>query len=310
MNSASKDVMNVALLMGGESAEREVSLSSGAAVQQALQQLGHHVQVADGIDGLKKLNKQAVDVVFNILHGADGEDGQLAAWLNLEGYVSTCVDFAAASISWHKDQAKAIIARAGIQTPESQLLKQADELKISGKGPWIIKPATEGSSVGLFKANNEAELTQAVCSAFKVANQILVEDFIDGIECTVGVVGGVVLPVVSIVPASELYDYHAKYQSNTTQYHCPANFSQQWQLALQQDAKTVCQALNINGWCRVDFIVDKQGQRWFLEVNTTPGMTNSSLLPKAAAVYGWDFNRLVAEILATADKVTVGVTHE
>lgn len=310
MNSPGTNGMNVALLMGGASAEREVSLNSGKAVLKALQQLGHQVYVVDGIDELKKLNKQAVDVVFNILHGADGEDGQLAAWLNLEGYLSTCVDFSAASLSWHKDQAKAVVARAGILTPESQLLKQANQLNISSKGPWIIKPATEGSSVGLFKANNEAELIQAVSNAFKVANQILVEDYIDGVECTVGVVGEVVLPVVGIVPASELYDYHAKYQSNTTQYDCPADISQQWQLELQQDANTVCQALNINGWCRVDFIVDEQGQRWFLEVNTTPGMTSSSLLPKAAAVYGWDFNRLVAEILATANPATIRVEHE
>ncbi len=315
MNSVASQPFNVALLMGGTSAEREVSLNSGAAVHQALQQLGHQVQVADGIAGLKLLNKESVDVVFNILHGADGEDGQLAAWLNLEGYQSTCVDFSAASLSWHKDQAKTIVTKAGLRTPDSQLLKDASELSashlnISHAGPWIVKPATEGSSVGLFKANNETELKQAVDSAFQVATEILVEDFIQGIECTVGVVGDVVLPVVSIVPESELYDYHAKYQSNNTQYHCPANFDQQWQMDLQQDALSACQALNINGWCRVDFIVDKQGQRWFLEVNTTPGLTNNSLLPKAAAVHGWDFNHLVDKILATADKAPAGVNHE
>ncbi len=319
MNNLASDSINVALLMGGTSAEREVSLKSGAAVQQALQQLGHQVQVADGIAGLKLLNKEAVDVVFNILHGADGEDGQLAAWLNLEGYQSTCVDFPAASLSWHKDQAKTIVTKAGLRTPDSQLLKQASaitinkstinkstisNLSISNAGPWIVKPATEGSSVGLFKANNETELKQAVDSAFQVATEILIENFIPGIECTVGVVGDVVLPVVSIIPESELYDYYAKYQSNNTQYHCPANFNQQWQMDLQQDALSACQALNINGWCRVDFIVDKQGQRWFLEVNTTPGLTNNSLLPKAAAVHGWDFNHLVGKILATAQKST------
>lgn len=295
--------LNVALLMGGQSAEREVSLKSGQAVHQALMQLGHQVHVADGITGLKQLDKNAVDVVFNILHGADGEDGQLAAWLNLEGYTSTCVNYSAASLSWHKDQAKMIVSKAGISTPNSQLLLCAEDLKTENSGPWIIKPASEGSSVGLFKANNTAELEEAVSSAFKVADEILVEDFIQGVECTVGLVGDVVLPVVSIVPASELYDYQAKYQSNSTQYHCPANLDDQWQIQLQTDAKTACAALGLDGWCRVDFIVDQAGQGWFLEVNTTPGMTNHSLLPKAAAVHGWDFNQLVAQILATA-------THE
>ena len=308
MNITHTNRLNVALLMGGTSAERDVSLKSGVAVHQALEQLGHQVQIADGISGLKKLSKPAIDVVFNILHGADGEDGQLAAWLNLEGYQSTCVDFAGASLSWHKDQAKTIIAKAGLRTPDSQLLKHPSDLTISNTGPWIVKPATEGSSVGLYKANDETELKQAVDSAFQVARQILVEDFIQGTECTVGVVGEVVLPVVSIVPASELYDYHAKYQSNSTQYHCPANFDQHWQIELQQDAMSACQALNITGWCRVDFIVDKQGHRWFLEVNTTPGMTNNSLLPKAAAAHGWDFNRLVAEILATVTPLQAGVS--
>lgn len=307
--------LNVALLMGGRSAEREISLQSGKAVHVALEALGHQVYKADGIEGLKQINKQDIDLVFNVLHGADGEDGQLAAWLNLEGYQSTCVDFAAANLSWHKDQAKILVAKEGVLTPGSQLLKNncdfnPDCTSISKSGPWIVKPATEGSSVGLFKVDNPSKLVDAVNSAFDVADQVLVEDYIDGTECTVGVVGDVVLPVVGIVPASGLYDYHAKYQSNDTQYHCPAKFESQWQLALQQDAKKACQALGMNGWCRVDFIVDDQGGRWFLEINTTPGMTNNSLLPKAAAAYGWDFNGLVAQILATAKTGSERACHE
>ncbi len=294
--------LSVALLMGGSTAESSVSLQSGAAVEQALIALGHQVLKVNDLEALKRIDKNDIDVVFNILHGADGEDGQLAAWLNLEGYRSTCGDFSGACVSWHKDLAKTLVAQAGLLTPKSQLLNSPDELDVQGTGPWIVKPATEGSSVGLYKANNEAELRQAVASAFEVAESLLVEDYIEGIECTVGVVGNVVLPVVSIVPASELYDYQAKYQSSETQYHCPANFAEKWQLALQEDAKTAYQALKIRGWCRVDFIIDEQGRRWFLEVNTTPGMTNNSLLPKAAAVYGWDFKQLVATILSTAEQ--------
>lgn len=301
--------LHVALLQGGQSAERDISLQSGKAVEQALLELGHQVTAVDGFHGLKALATDAVDVVFNMLHGADGEDGQLAAWLNLEGHASTCCDFAATSASWHKDQTKSIAKEAGLLTPSSQLLKNTDDLIISNTGPWIVKPATEGSSVGLFKANDEKELKQAVKDAFQVANELLVETYIEGTECTVGIVGNVILPVVSIEPANELYDYQAKYNSTHTQYHCPANFNELWQSELQQDAKKIYQALNVNGWCRVDFIVDEQGQRWFLEVNTTPGMTNNSLLPKAAAVHGWSFNQLVAEILATAN-LTIGAADE
>lgn len=299
--------LNVALMMGGCSAESEVSLMSGQAVHQALQQLGHQVIAVNDVSALKEIDKAEIDVVFNILHGADGEDGQLAAWLNLEGYQSTCCNFAATCLSWHKDQAKAVAVAAGLLTPKGQLLTDVNELSITGDGPWIVKPATEGSSVGLYKANDQTELKAAVDSAFTVADSLLVEDFIQGIECTVGVVGDVVLPVVSIVPSQGLYDYEAKYQSTSTQYHCPANFSAQWQIALQEDARTIYKAMDIDGWCRVDFIIDSQGRRWFLEVNTTPGMTGSSLLPKAAAVYGWDFTALVASILDTANG---GNAHE
>lgn len=303
------DNLHVALLQGGQSAEREISLQSGQAVANALIELGHQISVVDGYQGLKSINKAEVDIVFNMLHGADGEDGQLAAWLNIEGFVSTCCDFAATCASWHKGQTKLIAEDAGLLTPSSQLLKDKSELNLSNSGPWIVKPATEGSSVGLFKANTESELKDAVEQAFKVADEILVESFIKGTECTVGIVGDVVLPVVSIQPASELYDYQAKYNSKSTQYHCPANFDDSWQVELQQDALKIYHALNVNGWCRVDFIIDNQGQRWFLEVNTTPGMTTSSLLPKAAAVHGWNFNQLVAHILDTAIS-KMGATNE
>jgi D-alanine-D-alanine ligase len=294
----------VAVLMGGYSAEREVSLNSGNAVSQALINLGHKVTQVNDINELRKLPREEVDVVFNILHGADGEDGQLAAWLNKESYVHTSCDYVGASISWHKNLAKTLVQAAGLLTPNSQLITDIDALKVGGESTWIVKPACEGSSVGLFKATNKQQLFTAVKESLKVTKEVLVETYISGTECTVGVVGGQVLPVVSIVPASELYDYQAKYHSQTTQYHCPANISLEWQMALQQDALTAYQTLNLNGWCRIDFIVDESGNRWFLEANTTPGMTTTSLLPKAAKALGWTFEDLVAKILASS-----GVNH-
>ena len=294
----------VAVLMGGYSAEREVSLNSGKAVSQALVNLGHKVTQVNDINELRKLPREQVDVVFNILHGADGEDGQLAAWLNKESYVHTSCDYVGASISWHKNLAKTLVQAAGLQTPNSQLITDVDDLKVGDESAWIVKPACEGSSVGLFKATNKQQLFEAVKESLQVTKEVLVETYISGTECTVGVVGGQVLPVVSIVPASELYDYQAKYHSQTTQYHCPANISSEWQLSLQQDALTAYQTLNLNGWCRIDFIVDELGNRWFLEANTTPGMTTTSLLPKAAKALGWTFEDLVAKILSSS-----GVDH-
>lgn len=291
--------MHIALMMGGHSAEREVSLNSGAAVKRALEALGHTVYPVDDCQALKALH-QPVDVVFNLLHGADGEDGQLAAWLQQEGYLYTGCDHLAGALSWYKDKAKILVAAAGVRTPNAQCIQKIEELDISSEGPWIVKPAGEGSSVGLYKANNSAELKQAVTEALQLSDMLLVEDYIDGVECTVGVVDGEVMPVVSIVPNGELYDYQAKYQSQNTQYHCPPTFDVSWQKALQQDAIRVFNALSLSGWGRVDFIVDAQGRRWFLEANTTPGMTETSLLPKAAAVYGWDFTTLVQHILQTA----------
>jgi D-alanine-D-alanine ligase len=296
--------LNVAVLMGGYSAEREVSLNSGQAVTQALLQLGHQVKQVNDVNELLTIPKNQVDVVFNILHGADGEDGQLAAWLNKQGYASTSCDYVGACISWHKDLAKALVENAGLKTPQSQLVKSLEDLVETDDHAWIVKPACEGSSVGLFKAENQQQLETAVAQSLQETDEVLVETYIDGMECTVGIVDGEVLPVVSIKPANELYDYQAKYNSSSTQYQCPAALPESCQVQLQQDALKAYQALHLSAWCRIDFIVDEQGNRWFLEANTTPGMTTSSLLPKAAQVHGWSFKQLVAKILACS-----GVTN-
>ncbi len=288
---------NVAVLMGGYSAEREVSLNSGQAVSKALQNLGHEVMQVNDIKVLQATPKEQIDVVFNILHGADGEDGQVAAWLNKQGYAHTSCDYVGACISWHKDLAKVLVEKVGVKTPSSQLVSNVEKLVMTDDQAWIVKPACEGSSVGLYKAENQQQLIKAVESSLQETDEVLVETYIDGVECTVGIVDGEVLPVVSIKPASELYDYQAKYQSSSTQYQCPADLPEAWQQQLQADALKAYQALHLSAWCRIDFIVDEQGNRWFLEANTTPGMTTTSLLPKAAKQHGWSFEQLVERIL-------------
>lgn len=292
---------HIALLMGGHSAEREVSLNSGHAVVKAIKALGHKVVCVNDVNELKALSQHNIDVVFNLLHGADGEDGRLAAWLALEGLHYTGCDYVGGCLSWHKHMAKTLVSRQGISTPDFQLLYKPEQLIVDvAEGPWIVKPASEGSSVGLTKVDQADDLSDVVQQAFNLTNQVLVEQYIAGTECTVGMVGDVILPVVSIEPAGELYDYEAKYNSHETRYQCPAPFSKAVQRQLQSDTRQIFDLLQISGWGRVDFIVDESGRRWFLEVNTTPGMTATSLLPKAAKVYGWDFNRLVEEIIKTA----------
>lgn len=293
-------IKRIALLMGGHSAEREVSLRSGHAVAEAIKALGYEVICADDVNELKALTQHDIDLVFNVLHGADGEDGRLAAWLALEGLAYTGCDYVGACLSWHKHMAKTLVAQYGISTPAFQLLDKPEQLIVDvAEGPWIVKPASEGSSVGLTKVNQADDLSGVVQQAFNLTDQVLVEQFVAGTECTVGMVGDVILPVVSIEPAGELYDYEAKYNSQETRYQCPAPFSKAIQRQLQADTRQICNILQINGWGRVDYIVDDAGQRWFLEANTTPGMTATSLLPKAAQVHGWDFNQLVAEIIKT-----------
>ncbi len=299
MNAQSK---NVVLVMGGDSAEREVSLSSGRAVHQALIELGHRVTAADGFNALRKaLQADPQALVFNILHGSIGENGVLAGWLEAEGHAFTGTTQAGAVMSWYKDVAKLQAQSLGLLTPPGQCVADIKELQpLDPPGPWIVKPADEGSSVDLFLLDAPEQVQAEVARLTQSGRRVLIEQCIRGMECTVGLVNGQVLPVVRIEPAGELYDYEAKYNSQSTRYHCPSGLDAEVELGLQEDAQHIFSGLKLTGWGRVDFIVDAQGRRWFLEANTTPGMTATSLVPKAAQQHGWTFKQLVAEILATA----------
>ncbi len=299
--------MKIAVIMGGTSAEREVSLRSGQAVCHALTNLGHQVQAIDGVPQLLGAKVNQFDTVFNILHGEAGENGELAGLLSSMKVNYTGCDVNGAVLSWNKDVAKKLVASAGLKTPQAQLLTTSSQLHIKNRGPWIVKPTKEGSSVGLYFAKTQAELKKSVALALADVDSILVETFIQGTECTVAIIGKKVLPVVRIKPAVGLYDYQAKYQSETTQYFCPSGFDEPLENAIKNDAKIAFETLNLKGWARIDFIIDRFNNRWFLEANTTPGMTQTSLVPKAAAAVGWDFDTVVAKILATTP--STGETH-
>lgn len=292
--------MNIGVIMGGKSAEREVSLRSGNAVVKALKANNINAIAIDGVDELLKSNPKEFDAIFNILHGEAGENGELAGLLSSLGVNYTGCDVNGAVLSWNKDIAKTIALEKGIKTPQAQLLTKISDLNITDSGPWIVKPTKEGSSVGLYFVDNKAELETAVQKALESVGSILVETFVKGTECTVAIIKGNALPVVTIEPEVGLYDYKAKYESKATQYFCPSGFDAKQEQALKEDAVLVYKALGLKGWARVDFIVDDNGTRWFLEANTTPGMTETSLVPKAAKAIDWNFNELVKQILSTA----------
>ena len=294
--------VKVAVIMGGNSAEREVSLRSGVAVLQALKTLNINAFAIDGTRALLQIDKNDYDIVFNILHGEAGENGELAGLMACMDVPFTGTTIEGAVLSWNKDIAKTLVREQGLKTPRASVVTQADDFDkyTVGSGPWIVKPTQEGSSVGLYYANNETELHTSINKALESVDSILVEDFIDGIECTVAIVDGITLPVIKIQPAFGLYDYKAKYEKNDTQYFCPSGFDDALESALKHDAEVAFKALSLKGWGRIDFIIDAQGNRWFLEANTTPGMTATSLVPKAAVAFGWDFDELVKRILLTA----------
>jgi len=307
MNRSPADFGKVAVVFGGRSSEREVSLRSGNAVLEALLDQGIDAFAVDGGQALvSAVTAGMVDRVFNILHGGEGENGALAGAMQVLRVPMTGCDVLGAAISMDKVRSKILAAEAGVDVPRGWSVtagdrrRQEEDIVASGTGPWIVKPSAEGSSVGLYRVQNRQELRQAIQQVLALAPTALVEEFIQGDECTVAIVNGQVLPVVRIQPAAGLYDYEAKYESRDTAYHCPSGFDQKTEQALQEDAMNAFNALALRGWARLDFIVDKNGRRWFLEANTTPGMTETSLVPKAAAAHGWDFKRLVREILETS----------
>lgn len=299
--------MNIAVIMGGTSAEREVSLRSGQAILDALKRKNIKTHSVDGIKQLLTLDIKQFDAVFNILHGEAGENGELAGLLSGLNIKYTGCDINGAVLSWNKDIAKTLISAVALNTPKSQTLTQCSQLNITDSGPWIVKPTKEGSSVGLYFAKTIDELKIAVDKALNEVSSILVETFIKGTECTVAIIKENILPIIRIEPSVGLYDYKAKYESKKTAYYCPSGYDEDLEQAIKKDALVIYKTLKLKGWARIDFMVDEMDNRWFLEANTTPGMTATSLVPIAAKAIGWSFDDLVLQILSTA--FTEGDNH-
>ena len=298
------DFGKVAVLMGGTAAEREVSLRSGQAVFAALKNKGIDAVAIDvTASPIDALNQAKYDRVFNIIHGRGGEDGVLQAVLQVLGLPYTGSGVLASALSMDKLRTKLCWQGLGLPTPRWFVLRDlADvDLCITALGfPVIVKPAQEGSSIGMSKASSREELLQAYALAKQFNCDVYAEQWVTGSEYTVAVLDGEALPAIRLETPHVFYDYEAKYQANTTRYHCPCGLDAAREQELQALAVRACEGLQVKGWARVDVFVDNHDQAQLIEVNTVPGMTDHSLVPMAARVAGIEFDDLVWRILETS----------
>jgi len=296
----------VAVLLGGTSSEREVSLDSGRNVLEALRTRGVDAQPVDGIPALAQaLAEQSFDRVFNILHGHNGggEDGIVQGLMEAFGVPYTGSDVLGSALSMDKVRTKQVWLSLGLPTPRYVRLSRgsgSDTVHAAARElglPVIVKPANEGSSVGVSRVFEEAQLDEAVALAARYDGELLMEQLIEGDELTVAILGDIALPSIRIVPKGQWYDYNAKYIAEDTQYLCPG-LEGEAEAEIGRIALAAFQAAGCRGWGRVDVMRDRASGKFFLlEVNTAPGMTSHSLVPKAARQLGIDFESLVWRVL-------------
>ncbi|WP_421507148.1 D-alanine--D-alanine ligase [Erwinia rhapontici] len=302
----------IAVLLGGTSAERDVSLLSGAAVLKGLQEAGidaHPVDIRDV--PVLQLKEQGFDKAFIALHGRGGEDGTLQGVLEFLNIPYTGSGVMASAITMDKLRSKYLWQGCGLPVSPFVALtrKQMDEgltpeelASIDALGlPLFVKPSREGSSVGISRVNEAWQFPAALDEAFRHDDEVLIEAFLSGPEYTVGVIGEEILPSIRIQTASEFYDYEAKYISDDTQYFCPSGLSAEQEAELSELVIAAWRALGCSGWGRVDVMMGGDGRFYLLEVNTSPGMTSHSLVPMAAKQAGMSFSQLVTRILELAD---------
>lgn len=300
----------ILVLMGGWSEEREVSLRSGAAVLKALQNLGYEAQ---GMD-LKQIAVQQIvdyhpDLVYLALHGKDGEDGTVQGMLEIMGLRYTGSGVAASAIGINKVLTKKIVSFEGIPTSPFTIIKRTDFIATESSVkdliekiglPLVIKAATQGSSIGTYIVKDGAAVAKAIEAAFEYDSEVLVEKFIDGTEVTSAVVGNEnpeVLPLIEITSENEFYDFESKYTPGMCAHIIPARVEESVQERIAELSRVIYKTLNCRGCARIDFIIDRSGQPFMLEVNTIPGMTEMSLVPDAARAAGMSFEQIVDKIV-------------
>lgn len=326
--------IKVALLVGGASSEREVSKHSGQAILEALKNLGYEYRIIDPAYGLNQPHNEKdffaedvyevsaknylyainshqlddVDVVFIGLHGTYGEDGTIQSILDIKGIPYTGSKMLASSISMNKTFSKIMFQHFDVQTPrwiyvrKSELNLESLNVKIKKffGYPCVIKPNDQGSAIGLSICRGEKELEISLQQSFKVSSNLLIEEYIDGYEITVGILNNHVLPILEIKPKHSFYDYECKYTHGMSEYEVPANFPKAVCEHIQHQALLAYNSVGCQSYARVDFRLSKNLKSYCLEINSLPGMTSTSLLPKAAKAVGIDFDQLVDKIIKNA----------
>ena len=294
----------VAVLFGGASAEREVSLMSGNAVLAALQAAGVDAHAFDPAErDLHILKEEGFDRAFIALHGRHGEDGTIQGALELMHIPYTGPGVMASALAMDKWRSKLVWQAAGLPVPAYRLLTADSDFAAIERElglPLFVKPAREGSSIGVSKVKQAGELASAWAEAARHDSLVIAEQAILGGEYTVGILGETTLPIVKIEPATEWYDYEAKYNRDDTAYRCPCGLPAEQEALIRAQALQAFKVLGGRGWGRVDFLMDAAGQHYFLEANTAPGMTDHSLVPMAARVAGMEYPVLVRRVLELA----------
>jgi D-alanine-D-alanine ligase len=293
----------VAVLMGGQSSEREISLLSGNAVLQALQSAEiEAVGIDTDNDFYTAIKKEQFDRAFIMLHGSFGEDGRVQAALDLMNIPYTGSGHLASALAMDKVRSKMLWTTQGLNTPDFVILSGDSNWQaiIDRLGKCFVKPVSDGSSLGISRAEDAQQLKTAYEYALQFDDAVFAEQWIEGLEYTVPIVNNKVLPVIELQTNNVFYDYAAKYEADDTVYLCPCDLNLEDDKELKMLANDAYQLLGCRGWGRVDLMRDKQGKFWLLEVNTIPGMMSHSLVPKSAAEAGMNFQQLVIEILKSS----------
>ncbi|MDI6744041.1 MAG: D-alanine--D-alanine ligase [Thermodesulfovibrionales bacterium] len=308
----------IGVLMGGVSSEREVSLRSGSAVFNALKKLGYNAVEIDAASNIcEVLKKEKIDIAFLVLHGGWGEDGSIQGLLEVMGIPYTGSDVISSAIAMNKSASKKIFLYHKIPVPpfrvversalsverfrkNSELRTPNSELKIDFGMPWVVKPASEGSSVGVSIVRDKGQIESALKNGFSYGNEIIIEKYIEGKEVHIGILNNRVLGGVEVKTSLEFYSYEAKYTAGLTEYILPPKIEEAVYMKARDITLSANKALGCSGATRADLRIDRDGNPYVLEVNTIPGMTETSLLPKIAKEAGLNFSALVEEILKDA----------
>ena len=294
--------MKIAILMGSDSPEREISMKTGKAIEKALLNKSYDVECIEFSDDLgstiSKLSNY--EFVFNALHGGIGENGTIQGLLECLNITYTGSGVFASSACMNKHFCKSIVSKMGFKTPDWILLKKGVQIPLLEYFPIIVKPNSQGSTVGLTLVESSGDLEKAIRYAFEYDDEVLLETFISGRELTVSIVGNEILPLVEIIPSNKLYDYECKYSPGMSHYVCSPELPDHLSEEIKKTGENIYKQIGCTNYGRIDFLLNEDNIPWFLEVNTLPGMTATSLLPMAALEIGWSFELLIETILNEA----------